>query len=89
MNNCRVIVVAYATPLVALGLSTLDPKLDSSESNRLESFERLSFLRPDVLECTLDNLDFGRYDSEGVSYIAELLGCALEDIISTSFEENQ
>ena len=89
MNNCRVIVVAYATPHVALGLSTLDPKLDSSESNRLESFERLSFLRPDVLECTLDSLDFGRYDSEGVSYIAELLSCALEDIISTSLEENQ
>jgi len=89
MNSCKVIIEAYATTHVARGLSALDLKLHSTDSSRLESFEGLSFLRPDVLRCTLGNLDFGRYDSEGVNYIAKLLNCSSEDIISASLKENQ
>ena len=36
---------------------------------------------------TLNDLDFGRYDSEGDAYIAELLGIVEGDILHSYIEE--
>lgn len=77
MNTCKVIVEAYATTCVARGLASLET---------IGGYEGLCFLRPDILRCTLGNLDFGRYDSEGVDYISDLLACAPSEIISTSLK---
>ena len=40
----------------------------------------------DYIQTTLE-VDFGRYDSEGDSYIAELLNCVPGDIVSTTLED--
>ena len=40
----------------------------------------------DYIQTTLE-VDFGRYDSEGDDYIAELLNCLLSDIHTTYLED--
>lgn len=40
----------------------------------------------DYIQTTLE-VDFGRYDSEGIAYIAELLNCVPGDIRNTYLED--
>ena len=40
-----------------------------------------------LIKVTLEDLDFGRYDSEGDDYIYELVGIVAADLINSYIEE--
>ena len=83
MTNCSTTIEAYNNGRITTGLFALESHWSCDEGFSISPGPR----HFDLVTCTLDNLDFGRYDAEGDSYIASLLNCVPGDIISTTLED--
>ena len=82
-NTCSVTIEAYNNGRITKGLFA-----NESHWSCDEGFAVVPGVRHyDHVICTLDGLDLGRYDSEGIRYIADLLDCVPGDIISTTLED--
>ena len=83
MTNCSITIEAYNNGRVTKGLFA-----NESHWSCDEGFSIIPGARHyDHVVCTLEGLDLGRYDSEGIRYIADLLDCVPGDIISTNLED--
>ena len=82
-NTCSVTIEAYNNGRITKGLFANESHWSCDEGFSVVPGTR----HYDHIVCTLDELDLGRYDSEGIRYIAELLDCVPGDIISTTLED--
>ena len=83
MTHCSITIEAYNNGRITKGLFALESHWSCDEGFAISPGPR----HFDLVLCTLDNLDLGRYDAEGDSYIADLLDCVPGDIISTTLED--
>lgn len=83
MTHCSITIEAYNNGRITKGLFANESHWSCDEGFSVVPGAR----HYDHVVCTLDELDLGRYDSEGIRYIADLLDCVPGDIISAILED--
>lgn len=85
MNTCLITIEACHNRRVQQGLEAAEEFWTLDEGYAVRPYYPGLVYR-NYIQTTLE-LDFGRYDSEGVNYICELLNCLPEDIYAAYPED--
>ena len=83
MTTCSITIEAVANNRTTKGFFSVEDHWSCDEGFSITPGSN----RFDRIVCTLDGLDYGRYDSEGGAYLCELLNCLPGDIIFHCLED--
>ena len=83
MEPCTLTIEAYNNRRITKGLFSLEDHWSCDEGFSVIPGQR----HFDHVVCTLENLDLGRFCSEGIAYIVDLLDVVPGDIISVDLED--
>ena len=83
MNYCTISVTLANNSRVTQGLSKIEDQLLGENIYDLFPYT----MKTDAIRATIENADFGRYDTEGYSYLYELINIVPADLIEAYLEE--
>ena len=83
MEQCTVTVVLANNKRAIDGLNAIEDQLLAEHVYDIIPWT----IRSDAIQATIEEVDFGRYDSEGYSYLFELLNIVPSDLLEAYLED--